>query len=161
LLAGVTEGELTIKAVDGVGLVTTFPEHDGRPAFSIGNVHLEPGKSGAGRRLEQLGEIVSASPTERLVIAGDTNMRLADVEFVEQAGFSAPKPPRPTWNSKRNKFRSGGHEFTAYFTRVFASPGVELGEMVVHDQPAEQDGERFHWSDHFALSADIAVSADG
>jgi len=153
--------EPTIRVIDGVGLLTTFPEHEERPAFSIGNVHLEPGKSGAGRRLEQLGEVVSASPTELLVIAGDTNMRLADVEFVTKAGFNTPKPPRPTWNSKRNKFRSGGHEFTAYFTRVFASPGIELGEMVVHDSPAEHDDTQFHWSDHFALSATFVVASPG
>lgn len=151
--------EPTIQAVDGVGLLSTFPEHDGRPAFTVGNVHLEPGKGGAGRRLEQLGELVSKSPTELLVVTGDTNMRLADVEFVANAGFTTPKPQRPTWNSKRNRFRDEGHEFTAYFTRMFASPGIELSNTVVHDTPAEVDGTKFYWSDHFALSAELTVSA--
>lgn len=147
----------TIQAVDGVGLLSTFAERDDRPAFSIANVHLEPGKGAAGHRLEQLGSIVSASPTERLLVVGDTNMRIADVEFVANAGFETPKPPRPTWNSRRNRFRSDGHEFSAYFTRMFASPGIEISDTIVHDAPAEIDGKRFYWSDHFALSASISV----
>lgn len=155
--SSVATPEPAIIAIDGVGLITTFPEHEDRPAFSVANVHLEAGKSGAGRRLEQLGELVKSSPTERLLIVGDTNMRLSDVEFVEQAGFATPKPPRPTWNSKKNRFRSGGHEFTAYFTRMFASPGIDVSDQVVHDTPSEVDGSKFFWSDHFALSASIHV----
>ncbi len=151
--------EPTIDVVDGVGLLTTFPEHDGRPAFTVGNVHLEPGKGGVGRRLEQLGELVSKSPTERLLIVGDTNMRLADVEFVVNAGFDAPKPPRPTWNSKKNRFRDEGYEFSAYFTRMFASPGIKISNTVVHDKPTTIDGTKFYWSDHFAVSAELTVSA--
>jgi len=148
-----------IIAVDGVGLLTTFPERDDRAAFTIANVHLEPGAGGAGRRLEQLGVLVSKSPTERLLIVGDTNTRISDVEFIEQAGFAAPKPPRPTWNSRKNQFRSGGAEFTAYFTRMFASPGIEISEQVVYDSPAETDGASFYWSDHFALSGSVEVVA--
>ena len=151
--------EPTVKAIEGIGLLSTFPEADGRPAFSVGNVHLEPGKGAAGERLAQLGQIVEASPTERIMIVGDTNMRVADVEFVENAGFAAPKPPRPTWNSKKNRFLSEGHGFTAYFTRVFASPGIELGPMTVHDKPEIVDGARFYWSDHFALSTTFRVLA--
>ena len=149
--------EPTVKAIDGVGLLSTFPELDGRPAFSVGNVHLEPGKGAVGERLAQLGQVVEASPTERILIVGDTNMRVADVEFVTSAGFTAPKPPRPTWNSKKNRFRTDGYEFSAYFTRVFASPGIELGPMTVHDKPETVDGTRFYWSDHFALSTTFGV----
>lgn len=157
--SALSASEPTIEVVDGVGLLTTFADHDGRPAFTVGNVHLEPGKGGVSRRLEQLGELVSKSPTELIVITGDTNMRLADVEFVAQAGFSTPKPPRPTWNSKRNHFRDDGYEFTAYFTRMFASPGIEISEMVVHDKPTEVDGTKFYWSDHFALSATLSIES--
>lgn len=146
-----------IQAIDGVGLLSTFPEHEGRAAFSIGNVHLEPGKGAVGHRLEQLGAIVSASPTELLVIVGDTNMRVADVEFVTSAGFATPKPPRPTWNSRRNRFRPDGYEFSAYFTRFFVSPGLKISNMTVHDAPTTLDGASFYWSDHFALSAKITV----
>jgi len=147
-----------VLAVDGVGLLTTFPEFEDRPAFSVANVHLEPGRGGVGRRLEQLGEIVSQSPTERILIIGDTNMRVADVEFVKQAGFAVPKPKRPTWNSKRNRFQADGFGFTAYFTRPFVSPGLAVSNMVVHDKPTTVDGKTFYWSDHFALSATITVT---
>ena len=148
-----------ILAVEGVGLLTTFPEVDGRPSFSVANVHLEPGRGGVGRRLEQLGEIVTQSPTERILIIGDTNMRVADVEFVKEAGFAVPKPKRPTWNSKRNRFQADGFGFTAYFTRPFVSPGLQISNMVVHDKPTTVDGKKFYWSDHFALSADITVGS--
>lgn len=149
--------EPTIKAVDGAGLLSTFPEHDGRPAVTIGNVHLEAGKGAVGFRLDQLGNLVEQSPTERLLIVGDTNTRVDEIEFIENAGFSCPKPPRATWNSKKNRFRHGGAEFTAYFTRVFASPGIELGPMTVHDTPANVNGAKFFWSDHFALSGTFDV----
>ena len=151
--------EPTIKAVDGVGLLSTFPDHDGRPAFTVGNIHLEAGKGATGFRLDQLGRLVEQSPTERIVIVGDTNMRLDEIEFVEDAGFTTPKPPKPTWDSRKNRFRFGGAEFTAYFTRVFASPGIELGPMNVHNTPADVDGDRFYWSDHFALSGTFEVPA--
>lgn len=153
------ECQPAIKAVEGIGLLSTFPEHNGRPAFTIGNVHLEPGAGGAGHRLEQLGALVLESPTEQILITGDTNMRVADVEFVTRAGFATPMPPRATWNSKRNRFRTDAHGFTAYFTRIFASPGIEVSEQVVHDKPTTIDGTKFYWSDHFALSATFAVSA--
>jgi len=152
-----SQGEPTIQVIDGVGLLSTFPKHDGRPAFTIGNVHLEPGAGGAGHRLEQLGRIVSASPTERILIVGDTNMRVADVELVAQAGFATPKPPRATWNSKRNRFRTDAYGFTAYFTRIFASPGIDVGPMTIHDEPTTIEGSRFYWSDHFALSAEFEI----
>lgn len=151
-----SECDASIEVIDGIGLLSTFPKHDGRPAFTIGNVHLEPGKGAAGHRLEQLGQLVSKSPTERLLIVGDTNMRVADVEFVSQAGFATPKPPRPTWNSKRNRFQAEGYEFSAYFTRMFASPGIEISKTIVHDKPTEVDGTKFYWSDHFALSATLS-----
>ena len=147
-----------VEAIDSVGVLATFAGTSDRPSFTIGNVHLEPGRGGEGRRLEQLGQIVSASPTERILIVGDTNMRIADVEFVTRAGFATPKPPKPTWNSKKNRFRSEGHGFTAYFTRMFASPGITVSDMVVHDKPTVIDGARFYWSDHFALSATVTVS---
>lgn len=149
-----------IVAVDGIGLLTTFPEREGRPAFTIANVHLEPGAGGTGRRLEQLSTLVSESPTERLLVLGDTNTRIADVEHIEAAGFIAPKPPSSTWNSRKNQFRHGGAEFTAYFTRAFASPGIEISDQVVHDSPAQMDGSTFYWSDHFALSGIVQVVSE-
>lgn len=155
-----SKGEPTIKAVDGVGLLSTFPEADRRPSFTIGNVHLEAGKGAVGLRLEQLGKLVEQSPTERLLVVGDTNMRLDEIEFVEDAGFTAPKPPKPTWDSRKNKFRFGGAEFTAYFTRVFASPGIELGPLMVHNSPTEVDGNKFYWSDHFALSGTLTFTSE-
>lgn len=151
-------GEPTIKAVAGIGLLSTFPGRDGRPAFTVANVHLEPGTGAAGNRLQQLGTLVEQSPTERIIIVGDTNMRLDEVEFVENAGFEAPRPPKPTWDSRKNRFHYGGAEFTAYFTRVFASPGIDLGALTVHDTPAEVDGSNFYWSDHFALSGTFKIT---
>lgn len=148
-LAG-TEPE--IQAVDGAGLLSTLTDPASGLPITIANVHLEPGRGANGRRLEQLAALVSASPTEALLIIGDHNMRLEDAEPMLAAGFRGSKPPKATWDSRRNRFRDDGAEFTAYFTRWFASPTVEVSDVWVHDVPTEHDGRRFHLSDHYALS---------
>ena len=151
-----------IVAVDDIALLATFGQRphqigDGPDGFTIANVHFEPGPGAADRRLEQLSRVVRASPTQRLLIVGDTNMRLDEADVLFEAGFTGDKPPRPTWNSKRNRFRSDGPEFTAYFTRWFASPGLLVSDVRVHDQPVEFQESRFHLSDHFALSGTVAI----
>ena len=69
----------------------------------------------------------------------------------------AEKPPQPTWNSRRNRFRRDGAQFSAYFTRWFAGPGVTVSDVRVLDRPEEADGARFHLSDHFALVGTVSV----
>ena len=137
-----------VSTVPGTAVLTTFAA----PDLTVANVHLTPGPGAGGERLAQLAEVVEASPTENLLIVGDTNTRVDEVAAIEAADFHGPRPPRPTWNSRRNRFRTGGAEFTAYFTRWFASPAVAVDEVVVLDRPTEVDGARFHLSDHFALT---------
>lgn len=152
-----------IAVVDDIALLTTFNRRDsqigdGPESFTLANVHFEPGRGAGDARLEQLSRVIAASPTQRLLIAGDTNMRLSEADVLFEAGFSGVKPPRPTWNSKRNRFRAHGPEFSAYFTRWFASPGLTVDDIEVHDHPIEFAGARFFLSDHFALSGLVTVS---
>jgi len=146
-----------IRAVDGIGLLATFGT-DEDDSFTVANVHLEPGRGAADRRLEQLSRIIGASPTQRLLIVGDTNMRLDEGDVLFEAGFTGEKPPHATWDSRRNRFRFGGNEFTAYFTRWFASPGLSVDEVVVHRTPVEFQGTPFFLSDHFALSGTLTLT---
>lgn len=118
--------------------------------LTIANVHLVSGRAGEDRRRQQLSRVVEASPTEALLIVGDTNMRVAEAEHLD--GLVGQKPPVPTWDSRRNRFHDGGAQFTAYFTRWFATADVVVSDVAVHRQPIEGDGTRFHPSDHFALS---------
>lgn len=150
----------TIKVVDSVALLTTFgdPAAPETGAFTVANVHFEAGRGADDLRLEQLSKVVGASPTERLLIIGDTNMRLGEADVLFQAGFTGDKPPHATWNSRQNRFRFGGHEFTAYFTRWFASPGLTVSDVVVHRTPLEFKGAKFFLSDHFAMSGIVQVS---
>ncbi|MEM9132794.1 MAG: endonuclease/exonuclease/phosphatase family protein [Actinomycetota bacterium] len=153
------ELEPPVRVVAGCAVLATFvsPTDDEAP-FTVANVHLEAGRGAGGRRLEQLAEVVETSPTPRLLIVGDTNLRLAEAEALDDAGFSGPRPPRPTWDSRRNRFRRRGPEFTAYFTRWFASPGLRVDDVRVHREPIEVDGRRFHLSDHFALSGVVSLT---
>lgn len=151
--------EPPVQVVTGCAVLATFvsPTDDEAP-FTVANVHLEAGRGAGGRRLEQLAEVVEASPTPRLLIVGDTNLRLEEADALADAGFTGARPPQPTWDSRRNRFRRGGHEFTAYFTRWFASPGLVVGDVKVHRQPVEADGHRFHLSDHYALSGVVSLT---
>ncbi len=145
-----------VQTVDGCAILSTFGGE-----LTVANVHLAPGagKAAEGARLEQFAQIVESSPTERLVIIGDTNTRVNEVATLEAAELRGERPPRATWDSRRNRFNSGPHatEFTAYFTRHFASPGVRVGNVSVLADPLEVDGEFFHLSDHYGLSGTIYV----
>ena len=143
----------SVNFVAGCAVLTTFEPLD----LTIANVHLAPGPGGAPARLEQLAAIVEASPTEALVIIGDTNTRVQELPALADAGLLSDTPPRPTWDSKRNHFRRDGAAFTAYFTRWFASPGLSVTGVRVLDQPLEVDGHRFHLSDHYPLRVVVEV----
>ncbi len=152
--------EPTHRGVAGCAVLTTFTGAGTGPALTVANVHLTPGPGAAatGQRLAQLADVVEASPTEALLVVGDTNTRAAEMAAVEAAGLVTVRPPRATWDSRRNRFRAGGAEFTAHFTRWFASPAVTVSEVTVWHQPLVADGHRFHLSDHFALSGRVTVA---
>jgi len=141
--------------VDGCALLTTFPARN----LTIANVHLTAGKGAGGDRLAQLTDVIEASPTLPLVIIGDTNMRLAEAEALIGLGFSGDKPAQVTWDSRRNRFRKDMPEFSAYFTRWFASPGAAVTNVEVHNEPVEFDDRSFFVSDHFALTGQIVGGA--
>lgn len=148
------------RVVPGCAILTTFPGTGAGPALTVANVHLAsgPGAAATAERLAQLADVVEASPTEALLVVGDTNTRAAEMAAVEAAGLVTVRPSRPTWDSRRNRFRAGGAEFTAHFTRWFASPAVTVSEVAVWHQPLVVDGHRFHLSDHFALSGRVTPS---
>jgi len=151
-------GQPAVATVPGCAVLTTFP-FDGE-AVTIANVHLAPGTGpgGASLRLDQLARIVEASPTATLAIIGDTNTRLDELDTIAEANLESPPPPRPTWNSRRNRFHRRGPEFTAYFTRAITSPGVEVADQRVVDEPIVVDRRRFHLSDHFALAGSVHLT---
>ncbi len=143
-------GKPTVLAVAGCAILTTFNEE-----LTVANVHLcpGPGKRAQARRLAQLARIVEASPTPKLLIVGDTNTRVGELDPLSDVGLIGDQPPRPTWDSRINRFNAENRvrEFRAYFTRWFASPGVSVSGVEVLDSPIEADGHRFHLSDHFGL----------
>ncbi len=144
--------EPVVTVVPGCALLTTLAE----PALTVANVHLAPGPGAIGERLEQVAAVVAASPTEALLIVGDTNTRRAEIGAIEAAGLVTAKPPRPTWDSRRNRFRPGP-EYSAYFTRWFASPAVTVSRIKVWHQPLRHDRYQFHLSDHYALSGTVTL----
>ena len=102
--------------------------------------------------------MVEASPTEALLVIGDTNTRVDELPAVEAAGLRAGRLPGPTWNSRRNRFRAGGAEFTAFFTRWIASPFLDVVEVAVGAEPIDVDGHRFHLSDHYRLTGTAVIA---
>ena len=145
--------ELRVATVDRCAVLTTFVELD----LTIANVHLVAGRGAGPDRLMQLTKVIETSPTLPLLIVGDTNMRVAEADAITDLGLVSAKPPHPTWDSKRNGFRADAYEFSAYFTRWFASPGVTVSDVQVHRTPHEHDDRSFFVSDHYALSGRISV----
>ncbi len=146
--------ELAIATVGGCAILTTFVDLD----LTVANVHLPAGKGAAPDRLMNISKVIEASPTLPLVIVGDTNMRLDETDALTNLGFTGDKPPHATWDSRRNRFRQDMPEFSAYFTRWFASPGVCVSDVVVHRDPVEHDDRHFFVSDHYALSGRIHLT---
>ncbi len=127
--------------------------------LTIANVHLAPGSgaTAAAQRRQQLAAIIAASPTEALLVVGDTNTRADEIDDIVALGLHTTSPPMATWDSRRNRFHDGGPRFTAHFTRWFATSVVEVDEVVVHATPVVVDDHRFHVSDHFPLSLTATV----
>ncbi len=142
-----------VTTVDGCAVLATFAE----PELTIANVHFASGKAAADDRLVQIAAVVESSPTDALLIVGDTNTRVAEVDELVELGLTSTTPPKPTWNSRSNRFRARSPEFTAYFTRWIASPDLVVSDVHVWDEPVHQRGARFHVSDHFALGGRVQL----
>lgn len=145
--------DLESKAIGRFGVFTAV--RSARLTFA--NVHLEPGRDGDFKRLEMINTIKNTCPTSALAIIGDTNMRVTEEESLKPIGLVGARPPRPTWNTKLNKYRDNGRAFTSYFTRYFHTDCVEIDNIEVHDNPVNHEGDEFFLSDHFALSGRVSV----
>lgn len=157
LLARYGEPEVAVVGRCAVLVTVTL---DGVGPVTIANVHLAPGPGAGPERLDQLADIVEASPSPALAIIGDTNTRVDELGPLADAGLAAPRPPKATWNSKRNRFNPGGAEFTAYFTRPLATAKLRVADQRVLDEPERtDDGHTFHLSDHYPLTGRIEAAA--
>ena len=145
--------DLESSSIRGFAVQTTIKS----AALTFVNVHLEPGKDGDFKRLQQFNDIKNNCPTPALLIAGDTNMRVAEEEALEKIGIIGQRPPTATWNSRINHFRDDGREYTSYYTRYLHTDRVKVDQVVVHDKPVKEEGKQFFLSDHFALSGRVEV----
>lgn len=135
-------------------LLATFDHLD----LTLANVHLAPGRGGAEQRREQLSAVVGANRSSSLVVAGDTNTRLEEEESLAALCLSCPRPPAPTWDGHRNRFRADSARFRAYFTRAFALGDAAIADQrVLDDRPLVVDDQRFFLSDHFALLITVEI----
>ncbi len=140
--------EIVHTVVPRCGLLATFVERD----LTIANVHLSPSRAGADERLQQLELIIDASPTADLAVIGDTNTRSEEEEPIAAIGLTGDRPPRPTWDGRRNRFRGAEGNFVAYFSRHFTTSGLRVDDVtVLHDRGVTVDGAHFHLSDHFGF----------
>jgi endonuclease/exonuclease/phosphatase family metal-dependent hydrolase len=142
------ESRPRVHVVGDFAILATFVDE-----LTIANVHLVSGRAGEERRREQLARIVAASPTQALLVVGDTNMRIAEAEGLD--GLISTKPPSPTWDSRANRFRDDAPKYTAYFTRWFSTPGVEVDDVAILSNPVRVRGAAFHLSDHYALAGTV------
>ncbi len=140
----------THTIIKGCAVLTTFGD------ITIANVHCAPGSGGTSERFEQFAQIVEASPTPNILIAGDTNTRVDEEQPLADAGLLGERPPEPTWNGSKNRFRHGS-EFKAYFTRYFATETLSVTDVKVWSKPIDTEVRPFFLSDHFALSGTVSL----
>lgn len=123
--------------------------------ITLANVHLRPGSEGIWHRVANINDIKQAAKTDAVLIVGDTNTRLPESEKIAQVGMVGDKPPKPTWDSRTNQFRTGGREFTAYYTRYFHTENLKVSEVAVLDEPLVEEEFEFHLSDHFPMGGKV------
>ncbi|MEM7273103.1 MAG: hypothetical protein AAF547_08500 [Actinomycetota bacterium] len=127
---------------------------------TVANVHLAPGRAGAETRREQLAAVLDAAPTAAVAVIGDGNARAEEEPTIEALGLRGPRPPAPTWDSRRNRFRAGGPGFVANFTRCWATDEVRIDELaVLNDRTVDVGTGPFHLSDHFPLTGTLTIDA--
>ena len=140
--------------VPGCGLLTVLFE-----TVTVANVHLAPGPGQAATRREQLEAVLAAAPTTAVAIVGDSNTRLDEEDGLAALGLSGARPPAPTWDSRRNRFRTDGPQFTAFFTRAWTHGPASVTEQRVLSRPTVDVGTGpFHLSDHYALLGTINLA---
>jgi len=143
--------------IPGGALMVTLDQ----PALTIVNVHLAPGRQGRTQRLATLEAITERSPTDCLLVAGDTNTRADELPAIAGLGLTAPDLPAPTWDGRRNRFRAEVPRFTASFTRYLVRGEVDVSDVEVHTAPVVVDDMQFHLSDHYALSGSVGRTTIG
>lgn len=148
--------ELVSKPIGKFGVLTMLES----AGLTFANVHLEPGRDGDFKRLEALNQIVQATQTPGLLIAGDTNTRVSEEKSLGEIGLIGNRPPKATWDSRRNRYRENGNEYTAYYTRYFHNEQVKIDKVKVWDEPVVEDGKKFHLSDHYAMSGRATLVSD-
>ena len=126
--------------------------------LTIANIHLPSGNGGDEDRLKALESIQAACPTKHLAIIGDSNTRTKEEPNIAKLGLMGERPPAPTWDGHKSKYRRDDHNFSAYFTRGFHSKGVTIDEVKVWSTPVQDGDHAFHLSDHFALSGRITIN---
>lgn len=140
-----------VSTVSGCGLLTTL-----FGCLTVANIHLAPGSGEAETRKEQMAAVKAAAPAEAIVIIGDSNTRLDEEPTFNALGLTSVRPPHPTWDSKRNRFRTTGPEFKAYFTRCWTAGDVTIRSQSVRSTPTTDVGDGpFHLSDHYGLVGTI------
>ncbi len=143
--------EVVWSVIDGCAVVVSWPDR----AMTVADVHLAPGSAGAAVRLEQLQMVMEAAPTDDLLILGDTNTRTAEEVAMRAIGLETPRPPRPTWDGRRNPFNGPSGDFIAYFTRALTAGSARVVDQIVRPAGLTVDDRSFHLSDHFALEVTV------
>lgn len=123
--------------------------------LTVANVHLRAGSGDQWYRVANLNDIQKEIKTDALLVVGDTNTRLSEEKHIKQLGLIGEKPPEPTWDSRANRFRPGGREYTAYYTRYFHTDNLKVSDVKVWSEPITVDKFEFHLSDHFPMSGKV------
>lgn len=130
----------------------------------IGSCHLKPFNIGADGRLSKMKEILShCRPHDKLLIAGDYNMRQAEDSVFEALGLldawkeaGSDMEKKFTWNSFRNKYRANGFANRARYDRIYLR-GLAVDDFRMCANVPLSDNPGHFLSDHFGLRAVVRI----
>lgn len=133
--------------------------------WGILSIHFAPSKNHAPIRKAQLKNIIDLLSTrcDRLILAGDTNMRKAEDSSIAELGLkdafylsNSPKNHQWTWDSHKNPYHNNSFAFTARFDKILLKGWRVHSFELIGTNAIEK---KIFLSDHFGIISKIALDS--
>lgn len=131
--------------------------------WAIISIHLAPSKNMAPIRFAQLKNVVELinSRCDRVIIAGDTNMRKSENSSISGLGLqdayylsNSPKEHRWTWDSYKNPYHANSYAFTVRFDKILLKQWHVNSFQLIGTKPIEKG---VYLSDHFGIFSELTL----
>jgi len=166
--------KICFEAIVGPTQIAVFSYHSRKTGettkLAIIGGHLSPSNKMAANRASEIDQAILVAREQHcdnIIFGGDLNMRNAETRLIYQKGLrdafvelGNPKNHEFTWNSRKNKYHSGGYSFTCRFDRfLFSGRVAPVNLEIIGDKPVTNYGsgssggssDSHYLSDHYGL----------